>query len=200
MAEPIFTSDQHVALLDEAVERETASLTATNQELTTQVETLTSEKAAADSENVTLQNKIDVLESEKAAEASRADAAEQALTDFQNELSEKAAIEERKNARIDAIKAADGTLDEAYFTDARVQRWAEMSDDHFDALVEDLTEAASKKKPALDKEDMKDGGDDEATEKALRETAAFRGGESPTGVKSGVRALFQATGKLPVSN
>ncbi len=197
MAEPIFTEEQHVALLETAVERETASLTATNQELTATVETLTSEKAAVQADNVELQNKIDVLESERAAETSRADIAEKALKDFQDEITEKAATEERKAARLAAVKAADGSLGDDYFTEARVQRWAEMSDDHFDSLVEDLTEAAAKKPPMAD-DDADDG--KAASEKAARETAAFRGGEAPTSVAaSGLRTFFEKTGKLPVS-
>jgi hypothetical protein len=196
----VFTEEQHVQLLESAIERETASLTAATQELTVKVETLTSEKAAVETENTELQNKLDVVESEKAAETARADAAEKALTDFQDEIAEKAAIQERKEERLAAVKAADENLDDEYFTDGRVQRWAEMSDDSFAALVEDLSEAAAKKKPAfLNKEDMKDGGADDSTEKSSRETAAFKGGEAPTAVSGGLRALLEATGKLPAS-
>ena len=44
----VFTEAQHVALVESAVARETASLQTANEELETRVEALTSEKAAAE--------------------------------------------------------------------------------------------------------------------------------------------------------
>ncbi len=72
------------------------------------------------------------------------------------------------------MKAADSALPEEYFTEARAQRWAEMADDSFAALVADLTEAASAR-PAVSK-----AAETAATEKDVRETAAFKGGDGPT--------------------
>lgn len=188
----VFTEAQHVALLTSAVERETASLAEKSTELEATNATLVAEKAALETAQTELQTKIDVLESEKAAEAARAAAAEKALEDHKAELAEKAAVEERKATRLAAVKAADATLDDEYLNDTRVQRWAEMSEESFAALVEDL-EAAAKKKPAfLEKKD------DDANEKA-RETAAFKGGETATAQGSTFAALLRATGKLPVS-
>ena len=59
-------------------------------------------------------------------------------------------------------------------TDARAQRWAEMSDESFTSLVSDLTEAASHRPATAATEAAA------ATTEAVRETAAFKGGEAPT--------------------
>ena len=201
----VFTEAQHVALLTSAIERETASLTEVKSELETVNSTLVSEKAALEASVSELQTKIDVLESEKAAEATRALTAEKAFEDHKAELAEKAAVEERKAVRLALVKAADASLDDEYLNEVRVQRWAEMSDESFTALVDDL-EAAAKKKPAFlmtdaekkDAEDKKDGGKDEMKEKA-RETAAFKGGSVPTATGSTFAALLRATGKLPAA-
>ena len=83
------------------------------------------------------------------------------------------------------MKAQLADVEESYFTE-RAQRWAEMSEEAFGSLLEDLTEMAAKKKPAfLDKEDQEDGAKDEDAEKAARETAAFKGGVSPTATEGG---------------
>jgi hypothetical protein len=192
----VFTEAQHVALLTSAVERETSALTEKSSELEAKTASLETEKAALVTENSELQTKIDVLESEKAAEKARADAAEKAFEDHKAEAAEKAAVEERKAERLALVKAADSSLDEEYLNETRVQRWAEMSEEAFTALVEDL-EAAAKKKPAFLTEDKKDGDKDEDTEKAARETAAFKGGESATATGSTFASLLRATGKLP---
>lgn len=192
----VFTEAQHVALLTSAVERETASLAEVKTELEATNATLVAEKAALEAAQTDLQTQIDVLESEKAAEAARAAAAEQALEDHKAEIAEKAAIEERKATRLAAVKAADATLDDEYLNETRIQRWAEMSDEAFTSLVEDL-EAAAKKKPAF--LEKKDGDDAETVKEKARETAAFTGGDAPSATGSTFAALLRATGKLPAT-
>lgn len=186
----VFTEAQHFALLTSAVERETAQLTETKSELDEQVATLQSEKAALETSATELQNKLDVLESEKAAETARADAAVKEFEDFKSELAELTAVETRKAERLESVKAADATLGDDFFTDARVQRWAEMADEHFDSLVADLREAASAKKPAGEVTEPS------STEQA-RETAAFSGGETTSTKGSALGSYLTAAGLLP---
>lgn len=200
VADPKYTEEQHLAILTAAVERETASLQGAQEELEARVEVLDTEKAEAVTALTEAQNKIDVLESEKAAETARADAAEKAFADFQADLDHQAAVEQAKTERAEAIKLADPTLDDEYFSAERVSRWAEMSAEQFTALVNDLTEAAAKRKPAA-KDDDDEGKGKPPWQKAAVETAAFRGGEAPTsaGKPSGLAGLLMATGKLPAS-
>jgi hypothetical protein len=192
VADAKYTEEQHVAILTDAVARETAQLTSVKDELDARVEVLETEKAEAATALTDAQNKIDVLESEKAAETARADAAEQARS---------SAVETAKIERAEAVKKADPSLAdvEDYFSEERVARWAEMADDQFQNLIADLTEAAAKRKPPAK------GDDDEKTPPWLkeksRETAAFAGGEAPTSAGEGstLNSFLQVTGKLPAS-
>lgn len=201
MADPKYTEDQHIAILTDAVTRETASLMSVKEELEARVEVLYTEQAAATTALTETQTRLDVVEAEKAAETQRADAAVAELTEFRAQLEQAAVIEQAKSERVAAIKAADGSLEEDYFSDERVQRWAEMAGEAFDALVTDLTEAAAKRKVKVG--DEKD--DDKQTapwmkEKA-RETAAFSGGAAPTAGRgaSALSSFLTATGKLPAA-
>lgn len=202
--EPKYTEAQHVAILTSAVERETASLATVKEALEARAEVLATEKAAADVALSEAMAKVDVLEAEKAAAVTRAEAAEKAHTDFVADLERAEAIEKAKEERKLAIQTADASLEADYFTEERVQRWAEMADDQFAVLVSDLTEAAAKRKPAFLDKDAKDKKD--AEEKAAEqiktkvETAAFTGGAAPTaGEGSALAGFFRATGKLPVA-
>lgn len=194
--DPKYTEEQHVAILTDAVARETASLSTVKEELEARVEVLGTEKAAAETALSESLARVDVLEAEKAAESARADAAEKAHADYVAELERISTVEKAKEERVEAIKAADASLEADYFTEERVQRWAEMADDQFATLVTDLTEAAAKRKPFAKADDDED---DKAPEKA-RETAAFTGGSAPTAGegKSVLSGFFQATGHLPV--
>lgn len=203
MSDPKYTEDQHVAILTDAVARETASLSSAMESLEARAEVLTTEKASAEDALTVAQNRIDVLESEKAAEVARADAAEKAHQDYLGEVDRTAKVEQAKAERVLAIKAADGTLEDDYFSAERIQRWAEMADDQFASLLTDLTEAAAKRKPAFlmtEEEKKKAAEADKESAAATRQTAAFKGGDSPTGVEtSSLSGLFRATGKLPVA-
>lgn len=202
----VFSEAQHVALVTSAVERETSALAESNESLKTEVAALKASTAELSTEKSELANRVDVLESEKSAETERADAAEKALEDYKNELAELAAVAVRKDERVAAIKAADETLADEYFTDARVQRWAEMPDSQFASLVEDLTEAAAKKKlpaPAAKGDEADKNGDSDETptlRQNARETAAFKGGDSPKApVATTSGSYLSAIGKLPVA-
>lgn len=145
-----YTEAEHVALLTDAVRRETAELQATNEGLSTFKAELTS--------------RVDVLEAEKSAAEAARDAATEALESFKAEVARTQEIEKAKQDRLDKVKAAAEHLPDSYFNDERIQRWAEMTEEAFTAFIEDITGAA----PAA----------------AVKETAAFKGGDSGTGKKA----------------
>lgn len=191
----VYTEDQHFALLTAAVERETASLATAKEELEAQVASLTESQTE-------YQTRVDALEAEIASLTAARDEAVKEFEDFKADLAEKAEVEARKADRIAAIKAANSDLDDEYFTDERVNRWAEMADEQFAVVLEaiETSAAAAKKKKNKsdgDAEDKVDGGADEVNEKA-RETAAFKGGTSPTsGEGFAVTQFLRSTGKMP---
>lgn len=204
--EKIYSEAQHIALVTSAVERETSSLTESNESLAAEVASLKASAVERETAQTDLSNQVDVLESEKAAESARADAAEKALADFKAEIAELAAVEARKGERVAAIRAADESLSDDYFTDARVQRWAQMADAQFAELVEDLTEAAAKKKvpaPAAKGDQVDGDGDSDETptlRQNARETAAFTGGDAVNGpTVSLTGSWLSAIGKLPTA-
>lgn len=198
VTDPKYTEEQHVAILTDAVARETAALQSVKDELETRADTLETEKAEAVTALTEAQNRNDVLESEKAAETARADAAEKAFADFKAEQAHQEAVVAARVERAEAIKAADPSLEEDYFSEERVTRWAEMSAEQFQSLVNDLTEAAAKRKPAATKDEDEDKGPAWMKEKS-RETAAFTGGQAPTDADKGstLGSFLTATGKLP---
>lgn len=203
--DPKFTESQHFALLADAVSRETASLTEAKTALETEKSELQEKVTGLESEKSSLQSRIDVLEAEKAAEIASREKAEQDLAQYQADLAELAAVQERMANRVERVQASiDAPVE--YFTEARAQRWAQMADEEFDALLADLAEHAAAKPKA------KDDGDDDDTpaflkkkkaddaEKA-RETAAFTGGDAPKAPEGGslFGTFLQATGKLPAA-
>lgn len=145
--ERTFTEAEHLALLTDRVARETAELTAAKDQLAT--------------EKSQLQQRVDVLEAEKAAAVSERDSVTAEFEAFKNDLAEKAAVAERKEARIKRVKEANTSLPETYFTEERAQRWAEMAEEAFDVLLADLQEV-------------------KVAAPVTTETAAFTGGTSPT--------------------
>ncbi len=177
----VYTEAQHFALLTSAVERETASLSEAKETLETQVGTLKSETAAQADELATLKSRLDVTEAEKAAAEARAEAAAKEFADFKADLELQAQVAQQKSARVDRVKSANTSLGEDFFTEERAQRWAEMSEAAFEALVADLTEAAAAgtRAPGMD-----DGGDAKNKKKGdqemARESAAFTGGQTAT--------------------
>lgn len=218
--ERTFTEAQHSALLIDAVSRETAQLTSKTEELESKTATLESEKAALEASITELQSQVDVVEAEKAAAEQARDAVQAEFDAYKTAETEKAEAEARRTERLDRIKAANGALTDDYFTEARVQRWASMTEETFTELVADITEAAAA--TGMHKFDAGDGGDCKTCgksqsaglhfpaakeksaaelEKDARETAAFTAGDSPSAGEGG--SLFgqfmQKTGHAPVS-
>ena len=145
-----YTEAEHLALMTDAVRRETAELSEVKVGLETNVSDLT--------------KKVDVLEAEKATLQSDKDKLQADFDAFKAEVERAREVETAKQTRVDAVKAANDQLPDTYFTDERIQRWAEMTEEAFVAFVEDI-------KPL-------------AGTGAAKETAAFSGGESPSSEKT----------------
>lgn len=166
-----FTEDEHFAVLTAAVQRETA-------ELQTKLASLTTERDEA-------VQRVDVLEAEKAAATTERDKVTADFEAYRKDVEEKAAIAERKDARTERVKAANEQLPDSFFTAERAQRWAEMADEQFEALVADLAAAKSTLETPTEQ----------------RQTAAFSGGENPAGEAktSSLRSFLAARHGSPVS-
>lgn len=190
-ASNLYTEAQHFALLESALTRETAELSEAKETLEAQVGTLSSEKAALADELATVKSRIDVLEAEKAAAEARADAAAKEFADYKAQLAREVEVAEKRTARIERVKAANNSLGEDYFTQERAQRWAEMSDEAFEALVADLIEAAAAAKPT--ETTGQSGSGEKSAAELARESAAFTGGQTATST-SGETTLAQLLG------
>lgn len=139
-----YTEAEHFALMTDAVKRETASLTEI--------------KESAETRVAELAKQVDVLEAEKASLETAKAETQKAFDDYKAEVERAREVEAAKKDRLEKVKAANAGLPDSYFTDERIQRWAEMTEVAFTAFVDDITPLAG------------------ATSK---ETAAFSGGESP---------------------
>jgi hypothetical protein len=176
-----FTEAEHFALLTDAVTREVAKAT---EDSTTTIDGLTS--------------RIDVLEAENAAETAAKDTVNAEFAAFKAETERLREIDARKADRVAQIRAvASSDLPESYFSDERVQRWAEMADEQFNALLDDLSEVSlvgltSEQAAQLtglsgaakrDKLAELIASRRAANGTGRPETAAFTGGASPTDVE-----------------
>lgn len=186
-----FTEEQHFALLESAVARETSTLNTRIAELEGQLVAQCTETASVATVNTDLQTRIDVLEAEKSAAVAATSEVQAAFDTFKSELADKAEIQTRKADRVAAIQAANEGLPEEYFTDERAQRWAEMSDETFDVLVEGLSAVPATKADSS-----------EVVQQQARETAAFSGGTVIPATTGGstLGSLFQAVGMTPAVN
>lgn len=155
-----YTEAEHLALSADAVKRETAQLTEAKSDL----ETKLSEKAA----------RVDVLEAEKSNLETEKSALQKEFDDYKASVERALEIETAKKDRVGQIKAANDKLPDAYFTDERVQAWAEMDETAFAIVLDGLTALAG----------------------ATKETAAFAGGITPTSAdkddKPSVGRIFAA--------
>jgi chromosome segregation ATPase len=159
-ADRTYTEAEHLALMADAVKRETASVT----EVKESAETKVSELSA----------RVDVLEAEKASLETAKAETQKAFDDYKAEVERAREVEAAKKDRLEKVKAANAGLPDSYFTDERIQRWAEMAEAAFAAFIEDITPLAGT--PA-------------------KETAAFSGGETPTSTetaKATVGSIFAA--------
>lgn len=185
--ERTFTSVEHAAILETEVARQTAELRVTSEDLKTENATLTEKATGLEAEKATLLTRVDVLEAEVAAEKAAKDAAVLEFTEFKAAQELAATIETLKVDRSAAIKEILTDIDEAaYFTEARVARWAQMSEEAFAEVLSELTDTAAGFKPFMKNDTKKDGKpepdeDDKKTKAAVTETAAFKGGTEPTG-------------------
>ena len=154
-----YTEAEHLALLTDAVRRETAEATEKQEQLQTERDELV--------------KKVDVLEAEKASAEKERDELRTEFDQYKAEREKAEQIAQAKAERVDKVKAANDQLPDSYFTEERMQRWAEMTEEAFAEVVEAL--GATKGSP-------------------LKETAAFSGGESGTSKTETARvgSLFEA--------
>lgn len=126
MGERTFTVAEHEAIVVDAVRREVATATASLEE----------QLAEAN-------KRIDVLEAERAAaDKARADA-EEAMEELKEETERREEIASRRDSRVAIVRElAGGTFGDEYFTESRIQRWAEMADEAFESLLDDLADTA----------------------------------------------------------
>lgn len=201
-----FSEAEHEAILTDTVRRERAAA----------VEELETEKAE-------LQTRIDVLEAEKAEALQAKEAAETELEEFKAGIETEKEVAARKTERADAVKDVT-TLPDTYFTDERVTRWAEMSEEAFETFLDDMAEQtlarlseeqrteiaqiedgeAKRKKIAAYLEAARESKEREgASTSVIPETAAFSGGKTPAGDGTGRSTLstfLGATAGAPASN
>lgn len=157
-----YTEAEHLALLTDAVRRETAEQTQKQEQLQTERDELV--------------KRVDVLEAEKASAETERDKLRTEFDEYKAEQEKAQQIAQAKEERATKVKAANDQLPDSYFTDERMQRWAEMTEEAFAEVVEAL--GATSGSP-------------------LKETAAFSGGGTATSKrdKSGVSDLFAARRK-----
>ena len=139
-----YTEAEHLALAADAVKRETAALAEAKETAEIQISELTS--------------KVDVLEAEKATLQSEKDKTQADFDTYKADVERAREIEAAKQDRLSKVKAANDALADDYFSEARVQRWAEMTEEAFAAFLDDIAPVAV----------------------GTKETAAFADGESPT--------------------
>lgn len=127
-----FSEQEHLALVNDAVARETAQAQAKIAEL---------EAANAD-----LGTTVDTLETEKAQAISRAEAAEQAHETYKTEVETEKAREAKRSERLAQVASANPHLDLTSLEDegvkARVERIVAMSDEGFEGYLADMKAVA----------------------------------------------------------
>ena len=156
--ERTYSQDEHIAILDDRVKRETADLTAERDQLK--------------SEKAELETKLDVEIANREAAEKRAEEAEKSLEDFKAEIEAREVAEARKDERIGKLREAASHLSEDYFKDeARVQRIVAMDEDAFGGFLSDLSEAAKSVKGA--------SGDTPPRETAMTGAPVSGGNEQP---------------------
>lgn len=187
-----YTDVEHAAILEAEVARETAELRASTEDLRSEHAALQEKATGLEADKADLLNRVDVLEAEKSAAEAARDAAVQEFTDHKAEQERSAQVETMKTERAEAVKAALEGIEDSYFTDERVARWAEMSAEAFEIVLEDLKVTAAAFKPFGKKDDKEDDDAKKKKEEAARESAAFKGGSEPTsdGETSSLGALF----------
>lgn len=159
-----YSESQHLALLDSALTRETSALKVEKEEAESRAEALTTEKAALEQRLAESEQRVGVLEAEKASAEASAEAARNEFAEFKASQEREAEIAARREARTQRVKAANANLDDSHFTEERIGRWSEMSDEAFDAVVAAYEAGASASSTK------------ETANEQVRQTAAFKDG------------------------
>lgn len=168
-----YTAVEHAAILETEVARATTDLRVARDGLETEKSGLQKSVTELEAEKADLLTRIDKLDAEKVTSESAKVAAEKELADYKAEIDRKAEVAALRTERSEKAKAELVGIGAEYFTDERTARWAEMSAEGFDSVLADLKETAGAMKPKGEEEKTE-------TEKAARETAAFKGGTTPT--------------------
>jgi hypothetical protein len=144
----VYSEAQHFSLLKSAVEQETAALTTESRSCRLAVETLESEKAATATELSEAQVPDRRPGSRQGHRRGCCRTARTELADFKAEILARRSIEDKKSSARTGSRPPTSTW--ATTTSRRaITRWAEMSDEAFDALVSEMTEFA-KPRPSRD--------------------------------------------------
>jgi DNA gyrase/topoisomerase IV subunit A len=123
---PVRTLTEHeaYAIAADRVQRDTAALTE-------QVEELTKEKAE-------LSSKLDVSEAQLATERAAKEKAEKDLGDYKSQVDQERQVASRRDARVAKIREVAKHLNDDFYTDERVTRWAQMDDEAFGAYTAEM--------------------------------------------------------------
>jgi len=157
------TEDEAYAIAADRVTRETAALSA-------QVETLTGQVGE-------LQSKLDVSEAALATEKASREAAEKSLVDYKADVERQREVAARREERAAKVREIAGHLKDDFYTDARLDRWAQMDDEAFQAWCSELREMV----PAT-------AG---ASTEPPRETAMRGSAANPPAAEGNARRLFE---------
>lgn len=124
-----YSESEHLAILEDRVNRETAEVTAERDQL--------------QSEKAELESKLDVEIAAKTAAEKRAEEAEKSLEDFKAEVAAREEAAAKKTERLEKAREAAKHLDDKFFEDEkRIERIVAMSDEVFEGYVSDLAETA----------------------------------------------------------
>lgn len=177
-----YSESQHLALLESAVARETADAMAAKQEAESTAETLTTENASLTARLSESETRVGVLEAEKASAEAAAEAARTEFAEYKAEQERAAEAAARREARTQRVKSANANLDDSHFTEERIGRWAEMSDEAFEAVVAAYEAGASTTPTAA-----------ATSTETARQTAAFTDGTNggTTSTLGGLKGFLQ---------
>lgn len=120
-----FSESEHIAILADRVQKETADLTAERDQLQARI--------------TELETKLDVETAAKQAAEQRATEVETSFESFKTEVAEKEQAAARKDERVAKVKEVASHLDDKFFEDeARVARIVAMDEDTFTGYLSDL--------------------------------------------------------------
>jgi len=166
MADKTYTEEEHLAVLEARVNRETADLTA-------ELDQLKSDKAE-------LETKLDVETAAKVAAEQKATQSEEAFAAFKTDIADREAAAAKKDERLTKVRESAKHLDEKFFEDEkRIERIVAMSDENFEGYVSDLastsvgTTTTTTTTPAVPRETAMKGKSAGGEEKVAAAGASF---------------------------